>query len=271
MMPVLDGIETLARLKADERLRHIPVVMISAVSDIDRVVRCIELGAEDYLPKPFDKVILRARVGASLERKRLRDAERAHLAEIEAQRRQLDACLRAILPGPGRGRAAARPAGSRRGASRTWPCCSPTSWASPATATATRPRRWWPSSIASPGLCEDLAAAHGLEKINAVGDAVLATANLLRPHAEPALAAARCGLAIHAGARLPGRWGVRVGVHVGPVVAGVVGREKFGFDSEGAPPAWPRGGPGEQERVPRENEFMSAATRAQACRNKAPA
>ncbi len=54
MMPVLDGVATLARLKADERLRHVPVVMISAVSDIDRVARCIELGAEDYLPKPFN-------------------------------------------------------------------------------------------------------------------------------------------------------------------------------------------------------------------------
>jgi branched-chain amino acid transport system substrate-binding protein len=100
MMPVLDGIDTLARLKAGERLRDVPVVMISAVGEIERVARCIELGAEDYLPKPFDKVILRARVAASLERKRLRDAERAHLVEIEAQRRQLDAALRAILPAP---------------------------------------------------------------------------------------------------------------------------------------------------------------------------
>ena len=103
MMPVLDGIETLARLKADERLRHIPVIMISAVGEIDRVARCIELGAEDYLPKPFNKVILRARVGASLDRKRLRDSERAHLAEIEAQRRQLDACPARDPPSTGRG------------------------------------------------------------------------------------------------------------------------------------------------------------------------
>jgi adenylate cyclase len=98
MMPELDGIETLARVKADPGLRHVPVVMISAATDLDRVVRCIELGAEDYLPKPFNRVLLRARVGACLERKRLHDAEASHLAEIEAQRRRADELLHAILP-----------------------------------------------------------------------------------------------------------------------------------------------------------------------------
>jgi adenylate cyclase len=79
--------------------------------------------------------------------------------------------------------------------------------------------------------CEDLVEAHGLEKINAIGDAVLATANLLRPHPEPVLAAVRCGLAIvSAAGSLPGGWAVRVGIHFGAVVAGVVGREKFGFE-----------------------------------------
>ncbi|MGZ8218999.1 response regulator [Methylomagnum sp.] len=78
MMPVMDGCETLARLKADPRLRDIPVIMISAQTELDSVVRCIELGAEDYLPKPFNPVLLRARVGASLEKKRLREQEQAH-------------------------------------------------------------------------------------------------------------------------------------------------------------------------------------------------
>jgi adenylate cyclase len=100
MMPELDGIETLARIKADPGLRHVPVVMISAATDLERVVRCIELGAEDYLPKPFNRVLLRARVGACLERKRLHDREAAHLAEIEAQRRRADELLHVILPAP---------------------------------------------------------------------------------------------------------------------------------------------------------------------------
>src|SRR5215470_10632361 len=73
MMPHMNGYEVLERMKADERLRHIPVIMISAVDEIDSVIRCIELGAEDYLPKPFNPTLLKARVGASLERKRLHD------------------------------------------------------------------------------------------------------------------------------------------------------------------------------------------------------
>ena len=73
MMPNVNGYEVLTAMKANERLRHIPVIMISAVDEIDSVVRCIELGAEDYLPKPFNPTLLRARVGACLERKRLHD------------------------------------------------------------------------------------------------------------------------------------------------------------------------------------------------------
>ncbi len=98
MMPELDGIGVLVAMKADPVLRHIPVIMISAVSDIERVVRCIELGAEDYLPKPFNKVLLRARVAACLEKKALRDAEQAHLRQIDAQRDRLRELLHAILP-----------------------------------------------------------------------------------------------------------------------------------------------------------------------------
>lgn len=78
MMPVMDGYRVLEEIKRDERLRHMPVVMISAIEDVESVARCIELGAEDYLSKPFDPTLLRARVGACVERKRLRDVERAY-------------------------------------------------------------------------------------------------------------------------------------------------------------------------------------------------
>jgi phosphoserine phosphatase RsbU/P len=84
MMPELNGYEVLEQLKAHERLRHIPVIMISAMDQLESVVRCIELGAEDYLAKPFNPTLLRARVGASLEKKRLRDEAAAHLAHMEA-------------------------------------------------------------------------------------------------------------------------------------------------------------------------------------------
>jgi len=82
MMPELNGYEVLEKLKADERLRHVPVIMISALDQVESVVRCIELGAEDYLPKPFDPVILRARIGACLEKKRLRDQEVRYLQDV---------------------------------------------------------------------------------------------------------------------------------------------------------------------------------------------
>ena len=85
MMPKVDGYQVLQRLKAAGQLHNIPVIMISALNEIDSVVRCIELGAIDYLGKPFDPVLLRARVGACLENKRLRDEVRAHLARIEEE------------------------------------------------------------------------------------------------------------------------------------------------------------------------------------------
>lgn len=75
LMPVLDGFATLSAIKADPALNHVPVIMISAVHELDSVVRCIDLGATDYLPKPFSAAILRARLRSSLAAKRLRDVE----------------------------------------------------------------------------------------------------------------------------------------------------------------------------------------------------
>ena len=82
LMPDLDGLAVLERIKADPNTRDIPVIMISALDDVASVVRCIERGAEDHLPKPFDPVILRARIGACLEKKRLRDVELEYLREV---------------------------------------------------------------------------------------------------------------------------------------------------------------------------------------------
>jgi CheY-like chemotaxis protein len=83
LMPVLDGHETLARLKGDTATRDIPVIMISALDDVAGIARCVAAGAEDYLTKPFDPVLLRARIGASLDKKRLRDREKRYLADVD--------------------------------------------------------------------------------------------------------------------------------------------------------------------------------------------
>ncbi len=90
VMPGMDGYETLAVLKADDRLREIPVVVISGVDELDSVVRCIQMGAADYLPKTVDPAILRARVEASLAQKHLRDLER----ETIEQQQSVDEVLR---------------------------------------------------------------------------------------------------------------------------------------------------------------------------------
>ena len=82
VMPVMDGYETLARIKERHGLRHVPVIVISAVDELDSVVRCIEMGATDYLPKPFEAAILRARLDSSLTQKRLRDLELEYLEQV---------------------------------------------------------------------------------------------------------------------------------------------------------------------------------------------
>lgn len=85
MMPEMNGYQVLERLKADRQLRDIPVIMISALDEMDSIIRCVELGAEDYLAKPFNPTLLRARVGASLEKKRLRDEVHASLKRLELE------------------------------------------------------------------------------------------------------------------------------------------------------------------------------------------
>jgi two-component system cell cycle response regulator len=82
LMPGMDGYQVLQRIRSQPKLRHIPVIMISALDDVESVVRCIEMGADDYLPKPFDPVLLRARISAGLARKRLHDLEQEYLEQV---------------------------------------------------------------------------------------------------------------------------------------------------------------------------------------------
>jgi adenylate cyclase len=90
MMPEMNGYQVLEHLKSDPHLRDIPVIVLSALDEIGSVVRCIELGAEDYLPKPFDPVLLRARIGACLEKKRLRDQEILLRSQLEEWNKTLE-------------------------------------------------------------------------------------------------------------------------------------------------------------------------------------
>ena len=230
MMPRLDGYGVLERMKSHEAWRHIPVIMISALTELSSVVRCIESGAEDYLPKPFEPVLLKARIGACLERKRLHDREVAHLNAIERERKRADELLQAILPESAvaelkvTGRVQPRRFGDV--AVLFVDLVGFTAWchAHPPEEVVANVQR----------LADDfetLADRHGMEKIKTIGDAFMATANLLRPNADPVMAAVRCSRDMVAAAHAcPSDWRIRAGIHVGPVVGGVVGRTKFSFD-----------------------------------------
>ncbi len=82
LMPEMDGFEVLARLKNDPQRRDLPVIVISALDEMESVIRCIGMGAEDFLPTPFDPLLLKARLGACLEKKRLRDQEVEYLQQV---------------------------------------------------------------------------------------------------------------------------------------------------------------------------------------------
>jgi len=95
-MPELDGMGVLLEIRNDPELRGLPVIVISGAEQVDAAVRCIEAGAEDYLPKPFNPTLLRARVTTSLEKKRLRDLDRIRLAELQAEKDRLEKMQRRL-------------------------------------------------------------------------------------------------------------------------------------------------------------------------------
>ncbi len=230
MMPVMDGFEVLERIKCDMALRDIPVIMISAVDEMDSIVRCIQMGAEDHLPKPFNAALLKARIGASLEKKRLRDQESTYLKQIEVEKKRADDLLHATLPAAAvhelKATNAVQPRRFEDVAVLFCDVVGFTSYCDKHT----------PEEVVSHlqtlvTAFEGIAARHGLEKIKTVGDAFMATAGLLQHVDAPAKASVQAGFdMIVAAKQLEAGWEVRVGVHMGPVVGGVVGRKQYLFD-----------------------------------------
>ena len=230
VMPGMSGHEVLAHLQVNPPPSSLPVIVLSASDDSGQVARCIEEGAEDYLPKPFDPALLQARIDSCLEKKRLRDREVMYLRMIEKERERADDLLHVILP--------ANVAAELKATQEF------------------RPRRvdnvaiLFADVVGFTSYCEKrdpeviyrelqslvkelevLTGTHGMEKIKTIGDAFLSAAGLLNQFGNPALDCVRCGLAmIEMAKRLPVPWNLRVGVHVGPVVAGIVGRQRYQFD-----------------------------------------
>jgi class 3 adenylate cyclase len=230
MMPVLNGYETLERMKSDMRLRTIPVIMISAVDQIESVVRCIEAGAEDYLPKPFNAAILRARIRASIEKKRLRDKESEYLKQIEVEKKRADDLLHATLPAAAvhelKSTNSVRPRHFEDVAVLFCDVVNFTTYCDENSA----------ETVVSHlqdlvRAFEEIAARNGLEKIKTIGDAFMATAGLLQHVEDPAIASVRTGFEmIDAVDGHTSGWKVRVGIHMGPLVGGVIGQKNYAFD-----------------------------------------
>jgi len=229
-MPEMDGYQVLETLKADTTLRAIPVIMISAIDEIESVARCIGLGAEDHLPKPFNAVLLRARIAACLEKKKLRDQEAIYTQQIESERRRADELLYAMLPpGAVRELKATNKVRPRRYDEVAVLFCDIVGF----TPYCDRnpPEKAVAELQALVGEYEQIVHRHEMEKIKTIGDAFLATAGLLNHVADPIFASLQCGLEmVVASRRIEPKWEVRVGIHFGPVVAGIIGQRHYGFD-----------------------------------------
>ena len=229
-MPELNGFEVLESIKADLNHRHVPVIMISGVEDTESIAKCIELGAEDYLAKPFNATILRARLGACVEKKRLRDQEKSHLEQIRTEKKKADELLTVILPSSIASELKATGKVQPRGYDKVGMLfcdivgftnyCSGRSAEEVVTGLQTLFTKF-----------EEITTKYNMEKIKTIGDEFMAAAGLTNPDYEPLLTVVKCGLEMAAAApEVSADWKVRVGVHAGPLVAGIVGDQKYQFD-----------------------------------------
>ncbi|HFE44761.1 MAG TPA: response regulator [Nannocystis exedens] len=234
MMPEMDGYEVLERLHNDDKLRGLPVIMISALDQLDTVVRCIELGAEDYLPKPFNPVVLRARIGACLEKKRLRDRERAYIKKLRIEQERSDQLLLNILPRP----IANRLKEGQRQIADYFPdvtvlFCDLVGFTQIS-------ERLPPAELVAMlnkifSMFDLLVEKHGLEKIKTIGDEYMIAGGLPMPRKDHAAAVAEMALDMLAvmdrfNTKHNTNVRIRVGLNCGPVTAGVIGTKKFAYD-----------------------------------------
>lgn len=234
MMPIISGFEVLCRLKAQPQTRDIPVIMISALDDLDSIARCIEAGAIDYLPKPYDAMLLRARIGASLENKLLRDREKLMMDEIRQEKARNEVLLLSILP---------RSVVDRIHSGETMIADhvdkATILFADLVNFTQFAGRQppgelvQFLNSVFS--LFDQLSQRFGGEKIKTIGDAYMVAFGLPESRADHAEAAALQARAMLGGIEIMRRTDselltLRIGIHTGPMVAGIIGQRKFSFD-----------------------------------------
>lgn len=233
MMPEIDGFQVLEAMRADPDLRHIPVIIISAVDEMESVVRCIEMGATDYLTKPFDPILLRARLNASLANKRMHDMELAHFKAIQAEQERADRLLLNILPEPiaQQLKQGIEPRPQTFDASVLFADVADfTPWAANQSPSAVLDLL--NTVFSSFDLLVD---QYGMEKIKTIGDAYMAAGGLPveKPGHEENMACMALEM-VKVFYALPivskEKLHIRVGIHCGPVIAGVIGTRKFIYD-----------------------------------------
>lgn len=234
MMPDINGFDVLIKMKEEDGLRDIPVIMISALDEIESVARCIEAGAEDYLPKPFDPILLQARINAALEKNRWRERERQYLEQIEAEKRKYKDLLHRILPqqivtrlNDGETTIADRHTDVTVLFSDIVGFTDISAKQSPAHVVHAL------NSIFS-GF-DETAMELGVEKIKTIGDAYMAAAGVpdgRSDHAEVIVEMALRMLSQVEALNLEMEYpmNIRIGVHSGPVVAGIIGSHRFIYD-----------------------------------------
>lgn len=233
LMPDTNGIEVLGHFKANPTLKEIPIVMVSGLKETGAIARCISSGAEDYLPKPIDPVLLHARVNACLERSRWRAREIALAKEIKYEKDRADALLHSILPAPvilrlnnGESQIA------DRFASATIVFADIVDF-TPLVARMDAGDLVMALSKVFTAF-DNLVAHHRIEKIKTIGDAYMAASGIpahREDHAKAAVDFARDALKTMADSSV-GTSGlqIRIGIGTGPVIAGLIGRKRSIYD-----------------------------------------
>jgi len=229
-LPDSDGIGVLGQLRARGALDRLSVLMVSSLDEASNVATCIEQGAEDYLVKPISPAVLRARIGACLEKKQLRARSKQQLVRLAAESRRASELLRTLLPEPIAEELQATgtivPRRHERVAVLFVDVVDFTAYCDHHS-----PEEVLVGLQELFGELEQLAEQHGVLKIKTIGDALMVAAGLFTADPNPALRCVALGLAmLDAVTRLSTRWTVRIGVHVGPVVAGVAGLRQHRFD-----------------------------------------